>query len=147
MVILTAMSLMSSGASAVCWPGFHRYTLNRLRREIEPVTAADFVRFLFSWPARLPLRRAQAVRKVLRQSTELLEGFDVPAGALETDVLPSRVQEYGPSVARCTVPVRSAGLGAAKVLDQPPRRTCALDSCCLGIAATYRQLDHHDGHP
>ena len=27
----------------------HRYTLNRLRAEIEPVDAADFMRFLFAW--------------------------------------------------------------------------------------------------
>src|SRR5262249_49897503 len=27
----------------------HRYTLNRLRAEIEPVTAADFMRFLLGW--------------------------------------------------------------------------------------------------
>src|SRR2546425_482341 len=27
----------------------HRYTLDRLRKEIEPVTAADFMRFLFRW--------------------------------------------------------------------------------------------------
>jgi ATP-dependent Lhr-like helicase len=27
----------------------HRYTLNRLRKEIEPVSAADFMRFLFVW--------------------------------------------------------------------------------------------------
>jgi len=29
--------------------GIHRYTLNRLRSEIEPVTAADFTRFLLHW--------------------------------------------------------------------------------------------------
>jgi len=27
----------------------HRYTLNKIRKEIEPVSAADFMRFLFSW--------------------------------------------------------------------------------------------------
>src|SRR5262249_26057221 len=27
----------------------HRYTLNRLRSEIEPVSAFDFIRFLFAW--------------------------------------------------------------------------------------------------
>src|SRR3970040_339115 len=27
----------------------HRYTLDRLRKEIEPVAAADFLRFLFRW--------------------------------------------------------------------------------------------------
>src|SRR5712692_4314993 len=43
------------GAAATEWcdrrllARIHRYTLNRLRAEIEPVTAADFLRFLLHW--------------------------------------------------------------------------------------------------
>ena len=45
----------------------HRYTLNRLRAEIEPVSAADFMRFLFSWQHVNPgLRRP---RRSLHAST------------------------------------------------------------------------------
>ncbi len=36
----------------------HRYTLNRLRAEIEPVSAADFMRFLFTWQRVDPEYRA-----------------------------------------------------------------------------------------
>src|SRR5712664_2681893 len=59
----------------------HRYTLNRLRSEIEPVTAADFIRFLLHW-------QHVAVG-------EQLEGFELAAAAWEHDVLPARVSDYG----------------------------------------------------
>src|SRR5947199_8523864 len=39
----------------------HRYTLNRLRAEIEPVTAADFMRFLFAWQHVTPSSRLTGI--------------------------------------------------------------------------------------
>ena len=73
----------------------HRYTVKRLRAEIEPVPARDFLRFLFEWQRVLPDARMQgsdAVAAVLAQ----LEGFEAPAAAWETDILPSRITEYEP---------------------------------------------------
>ncbi|HUE10795.1 MAG TPA: DEAD/DEAH box helicase, partial [Steroidobacteraceae bacterium] len=73
----------------------HRYTVKRLRAEIEPVPARDFLRFLFEWQRVLPGARMQgpdAVAAMLAQ----LEGFEAPAGAWETDILPSRITEYEP---------------------------------------------------
>jgi ATP-dependent Lhr-like helicase len=73
----------------------HRYTVKRLRAEIEPVAARDFVRFLCEWQRVLPDARMQgsdALAAVLSQ----LEGFEAPASAWETDILPSRVCEYEP---------------------------------------------------
>jgi ATP-dependent Lhr-like helicase len=73
----------------------HRYTVKRLRAEIEPVQARDFQRFLFEWQRVLPEARMQgpdALSAVLTQ----LEGFEVPAGAWETEVLPARITEYEP---------------------------------------------------
>jgi ATP-dependent Lhr-like helicase len=73
----------------------HRYTVKRLRSEIEPVTARDFLRFLFEWHRVLPNSRMQgadAVAAVLAQ----LEGFETPAGAWETEVIPSRIADYEP---------------------------------------------------
>ena len=46
----------------------HRYTLNRLRAEIEPVTPADFMRFLFAWQRIDPDQRVLAGRDWLRSS-------------------------------------------------------------------------------
>ncbi|WP_069085192.1 DEAD/DEAH box helicase [Pseudomonas sp. TCU-HL1] len=72
----------------------HRYTVKRLRREIEPVERADFMRFLFDWQRVAPnaqVRGAEALAGVLGQ----LEGFEAAAGAWESDILPSRVADYG----------------------------------------------------
>ncbi|WP_218570780.1 DEAD/DEAH box helicase [Pseudomonas sp. SJZ079] len=72
----------------------HRYTVGRLRREIEPVARADFMRFLFDWQRVAPANRvrgAEALAGVLGQ----LEGFQAAAGAWESELLPSRVSDYG----------------------------------------------------
>src|SRR5207253_2226952 len=73
----------------------HRYTLDRLRQEIEPVSAADFMRFLLRWQRLTPGTRAEGPDG-LAAVLELLDGFELPAGAWETDVLPARVGEYDP---------------------------------------------------
>lgn len=74
----------------------HRLTLGRLRREIEPVSAADFLRSLFSWQHVHPLSRLrgrEGVMEVIRQ----LQGLELPAPAWERHVLPARVSEYDPA--------------------------------------------------
>src|SRR5438874_2605832 len=73
----------------------HRYTLDRLRQEIEPITAADFTRFLLRWQRLTPDTRAEGPDG-LAAVLELLDGYEVPAGAWETDVLPARLGEYDP---------------------------------------------------
>jgi ATP-dependent helicase Lhr and Lhr-like helicase len=73
----------------------HRYTLDRLRQEIEPVSAADFMRFLCRWQRAAPEARAEGPEG-LAAVLELLDGYEVPAGAWEADVLPARVREYDP---------------------------------------------------
>src|SRR6267154_1306478 len=73
----------------------HRYTLDRLRKEIEPVTAADFMRFLLRWQRAAPDARAEGPEG-LAAVLELLDGYEVPAGAWEADVLPARLGEYDP---------------------------------------------------
>ncbi|HEY8871887.1 MAG TPA: helicase-related protein, partial [Stellaceae bacterium] len=74
----------------------HRYTLNRLRAEIEPVAARDFLRFLFDWQRvteKTRMEGADALAAVLGQ----LEGFAAAAGAWETEILPARIAEYDPA--------------------------------------------------
>ncbi len=74
----------------------HRYTVKRLRAEIEPVLAKDFMRFLFEWQRVTPEARMQgpdALASVLNQ----LEGFEAPASAWETEILPTRINEYEPA--------------------------------------------------
>ena len=72
----------------------HRYTLNRLRAEIEPVTAADFTRFLFAWQhVSQKLSGIVGLRVVVAQ----LEGYEVPANAWERFILPARIDRYDPA--------------------------------------------------
>ncbi|GIW51933.1 MAG: ATP-dependent DNA helicase [Gemmatimonadales bacterium] len=71
----------------------HRYTLDRLRAEIEPVSAADFVRFLVSWQRVDAERRAGGVEGLAAVIGQL-EGFELAAQAWEPDVLNARVEDY-----------------------------------------------------
>ena len=75
----------------------HRYTLNRLRSEIEPASPADFMRFLFAWQ-RVDANEHAAGLEGLAAVIAQLDGFEVPAAAWETEVLPSRVAEYDPAL-------------------------------------------------
>src|SRR5262249_19010287 len=71
----------------------HRYTLDRLRREIEPVTASEFLRFLAAWQHADPAHRLEGPSggaEVVRQRA----GFEVPAARWEGTVLPARVRGY-----------------------------------------------------
>jgi ATP-dependent Lhr-like helicase len=71
----------------------HRYTIKRLRREIEPVERRDFMRFLFDWQHLTPNTQMQgqdALPVVLAQ----LEGFEAAAGAWESELLALRLRDY-----------------------------------------------------
>ena len=75
----------------------HRLTLGRLRREIEPVAAADFVRFLIRWQhvaAGTQLHGAGGLLQILKQ----LQGYETAASAWERDVLARRVVDYEPAM-------------------------------------------------
>jgi ATP-dependent Lhr-like helicase len=75
----------------------HRYTLNRLRAEIAPVSPAEFMRFLFTWQHVQPMSRLagpEGLRAVLAQ----LDGLELPARAWERDVLTARLERYEPAM-------------------------------------------------
>ncbi|HEX2089755.1 MAG TPA: DEAD/DEAH box helicase [Actinomycetota bacterium] len=71
----------------------HGYTQQRLRREIEPVTAQDFMRFLLRWQHVAPGTRREGRLGVL-SVIEQLQGFELAAGAWERGVLAARVDGY-----------------------------------------------------
>jgi len=75
----------------------HRYTLNRLRAEIEPVSPADYMRFLFVWQHVDPATRLTGVDG-LRAVMETLDGFELAADAWERAVLPARIDNYDASM-------------------------------------------------
>ena len=71
----------------------HRYTVKRLRREIEPVERVDFMRFLADWQHLSATTRMQG-REALATVVEQLEGFQAAAAAWEADLLPARLKDY-----------------------------------------------------
>jgi ATP-dependent helicase Lhr and Lhr-like helicase len=75
----------------------HRYTLNRLRAEIEPVAPADFMRFLFVWQHVHPSARLSG-NDGLRTVIASLDGFELASRAWERAVLPARLDRYEASM-------------------------------------------------
>ena len=72
----------------------HVYSQKQRRREIEPVTAAQFMQFLFRWQ-HLSLDAKVKGRAGLLAVLEQLQGYEVPAGSWES-VLAARVADYQP---------------------------------------------------
>ncbi|WP_090547208.1 DEAD/DEAH box helicase [Paraburkholderia caballeronis] len=105
----------------------HRYTVRRLRREIEPVERHDFMRFLFEWQRVAADARPDAGsgggrgsgRDALAAVLDQLEGWEASAGAWEDDILPARIDDYTPMLldelcrsgrlAWARLPARAAG--------------------------------------
>jgi ATP-dependent helicase Lhr and Lhr-like helicase len=71
----------------------HRLTIGQLRREIEPVTAAQYVSFLQRWQRVAPGSRLHGIDGTL-QVIRQLEGYEIPAVAWEAQVLPARIAGY-----------------------------------------------------
>jgi ATP-dependent Lhr-like helicase len=97
----------------------HAYTRQRQRREIEPVTARDFMRFLLRWQHVAPGTRREGAFGVLAV-IEQLQGFELAAGAWERPVIASRVDGY---------------------------RREWLDEACLSGQITWGRLSVRDGAP
>jgi len=73
----------------------HRYTLDTLRKEIEPVSAQDFMRYLLVRQHAGASSRLEGKRGVLDAIAQL-QGFEAAASAWERDILPARVANYDP---------------------------------------------------
>ncbi len=70
-----------------------RYTLDRLRGQIQPVSAAVFLHFLTHWQHSKGSSRLvgpEGLRKVIQQ----LQGFQAPAAQWEASILKARVHGY-----------------------------------------------------
>ena len=89
----------SPGASDEQWcerhllARIHRYTVKRLRREIEPVALQDFMRFLFDWQHLSESTRGQG-SAVLAQIVGQFEGYAGAASAWDSDLLSARIKDY-----------------------------------------------------
>jgi ATP-dependent helicase Lhr and Lhr-like helicase len=71
----------------------HRYTIGRLRREIEPVSRRDLMRFLLDWQHATPATRLKGPDAVFALIGQL-EGYEAAAGAWESELLASRMEDY-----------------------------------------------------
>ncbi len=90
-----------SGAGAPEWchrrllARIHRLTIGRLRKEVEPVTAAEFMQFLFQWQHVSPGARLHG-EAGLMDIVAQLAGFEAAASAWEPHVLRMRLAKYDP---------------------------------------------------
>ena len=73
----------------------HRLTLGTLRKQIEPVTPAVYLRWLLTWQHLAPQTQLSGEEGVL-EALHQLEGFEAPAIEWERTLLPARVANYDP---------------------------------------------------
>jgi ATP-dependent Lhr-like helicase len=74
----------------------HSYTRQRLRREIEPVSAQDFMRFLLHWQRVAPGTQRDG-RAGVAATVSQMQGFEIPVASWERDILARRVAAYQPA--------------------------------------------------
>src|SRR6185436_3513627 len=149
----------------------HRLTVGRLRREIEPLSAQDFMRFLFRWHHLEPSDALGGQGGLLR-AVSLLEGWEAPAASWEQVLLPARVRGNVPELLeracwtgdvawgrlslrepRVVGPRRGGAVGRLGRLARGPyrtescrgRRACAARSVLLrGAGVRLRPVDRGD---
>jgi ATP-dependent Lhr-like helicase len=73
----------------------HRLTVATLRKQIQPVTSAQFMRWLLRWQRLAPGSQMQGERATL-EVLKQLQGFEIPANAWERHVLSRRIANYDP---------------------------------------------------
>lgn len=73
----------------------HKLTVGTLRKQIEPVSAAQFMRWLLHWQHVAPGSQLAGERGLLAV-LEQLQGFEAPANAWERQILARRVKGYDP---------------------------------------------------
>ena len=108
----------------------NRRMLDGLRREIEPVTAADFLRFLFGWQNVRPgsqLHGQPGLARIIAQ----LQGYEAAAGAWERAILPARLVGYdsGWLDALCLSGAAAWGRLAARPAGGTPTRAAPIALC------------------
>src|SRR5262249_44649250 len=128
----------------------HRYTVKRLRQEIEPVSSQDFMRFLCRWQHVIPSERREGP-DALAALVAQLEGFEAPAAAWEAEILPARLDNYdftwlddlclaGRAVwARVSAPARVAAKNAGPIRTTPvtllPRKHASIWTRAVPVSA------------
>lgn len=97
-----------SGASSLATPEtewcerrllarIHRLTLGTLRKQIQPVTPAQFMHWLLRWQHVAPSTHVLGERGTL-EVVQQLQGFEAPANSWERQILARRIANYDPQV-------------------------------------------------
>ena len=73
----------------------HRLTLGSLRKQIEPLAPAEFMRWLLRWQHVAPGTQLLGERGTL-EALQQLQGFEAPANAWERGILARRISAYDP---------------------------------------------------
>jgi ATP-dependent Lhr-like helicase len=102
----------------------HRLTIDRLRAEIQPVSAQDFYRFLFAWQRVDSERRVEGAEG-LQSVLEQLDGCELPLAAWESAVLAARVAGYDPGWLDRLCFSGRIGWGRLSAPQNPTARTIA----------------------
>ena len=74
----------------------HHLTVATLRKQVEPVTAAQYMRWLLRWQHVAPQSQLSGERGLL-EAVRQLQGFEIPANAWERHILAARVNDYDPA--------------------------------------------------
>jgi ATP-dependent helicase Lhr and Lhr-like helicase len=74
----------------------HHLTVATLRKQVEPVTAAQYMRWLLRWQHVTPQSQLAGERGLL-EAVRQLQGFEIPANAWEKHILAARVSKYDPA--------------------------------------------------
>ena len=74
----------------------HHLTVATLRKQVEPVTAAQYMRWLLRWQHVAPQSQLSGERGLL-EAVRQLQGFEIPANAWERHILAARVKQYDPA--------------------------------------------------
>ncbi|MBI5317002.1 MAG: DEAD/DEAH box helicase [Nitrospirae bacterium] len=75
----------------------HRLTIGRLRKEVEPVTAAEFMRYLCQWQ-HVSSGSRQHGEAGLLEVIRLLAGFEAAASSWDSQLLRARMAKYEPEL-------------------------------------------------
>jgi ATP-dependent Lhr-like helicase len=73
----------------------HKYSIESLRQSVQPVSVQDFMRFLFAHH-RLTAETQGSGPAALAQVLDILEGYQAPASAWESGLIPARIKDYDP---------------------------------------------------
>lgn len=73
----------------------HKRTIGQLRKQIQPVPPAAYMRFLLDWQHLGPQRRLTGESGLL-EALRALQGYEAPAIEWERSILPDRVANYDP---------------------------------------------------